>query len=184
MKTFPYILALSCLLLPSASMAQERKAAIRDSVSPEQLSRAFEKMRDPLNGVEPMPELKETPQPRAWDAGNIVERSEFLSFQGIATMVPKGSVLHIPEFMKSRVGITDDARIVTWAEFIRANRGWITTHEVTRDQAEGRQEFSEAALNSISRSTNVVIATLSGGPITVLPPQDDGGAFAGIATEP
>ena len=166
----PCTIAILTTLLPFMAHADGRKVAIRDAVSHEDLAKARFDRPEPFNQVEPMPEVRESPPPREWNTVNILERSEFLSYNGLGTLVPKGSLLHVPGNLRDRVHMADGVRIVPWAEFYRFNRNWIKTHEVSRNQAEGNEEFTEAALESISRSSSVVIATLSTGPITVLPP--------------
>jgi hypothetical protein len=49
------------------------------------------------------------------------------------------------------------------------NRGWITTVEVSRTQAEGNLEIEKDIRNRIAESTNLVVATYQTGPISVLP---------------
>jgi len=180
----PCSLLLLTALLPWAASAEERKVAMRDAVRHEDLAKARANAPEPFNRIEPMPEVRDAPPPRDWKPMDILERSEFLSYNGLGTLVPKGSLLHVPTNLRDRMRMADDVRIVSWAEFYRVNRNWIHTHEVTRNQAEGFQEISEAALESISRSSSVVIATLATGPITVLPPPAPEEEGQAIATHP
>lgn len=61
------------------------------------------------------------------------------------------------------------AKIVGWSDFFTANRGWITTVEVSRVQAEGNLAIAEETQERIGKSRNLVVATFMGGPISVLP---------------
>ena len=49
------------------------------------------------------------------------------------------------------------------------NRGWISTIEVTRVEAEGNQALSEETQERVAKSRKLVVATCFGGPISVLP---------------
>ncbi|MFU8894400.1 MAG: hypothetical protein ACNA8L_12320 [Luteolibacter sp.] len=102
---------------------------------------------------------------------SIIANSDILSFNGLTTLVPKRAILAVPDAHKNRIGKhVDGHKVVTWKEFLFANRGWITTVEVTRAQAEGREALSEATTERFAKATNLIVATYSGGPISVLPP--------------
>jgi len=59
--------------------------------------------------------------------------------------------------------------LVGWTDFLTANRGWITTVEVSRTQAEGNEAMNEELADRIGKNRNMVVATYKGGPISVLP---------------
>ena len=61
------------------------------------------------------------------------------AFRGIATLVPKRAILQIPKSYAERIETRSPARkIVSWADFYAANRGWITTVEISRDASRGQ----------------------------------------------
>lgn len=99
---------------------------------------------------------------------NLLEQSDILCFGGLATLVPKRAILSAPSALSSRLSLEAGTRIVGWPEFYRLNRGWITTVEVSRTQAEGRKAIAEPTQERISKSRNLVVATYKGGPISVL----------------
>jgi hypothetical protein len=49
------------------------------------------------------------------------------------------------------------------------NRGWITTVDITRLQAEGNQPIPEKNRKLMTQCRNLMVATYQGGPISVLP---------------
>ena len=156
----------ACLLLASPAMAQQ-KAAMRDVATHDQLS---EKLRvasnkGPLSDYKPA----EGQDPTKAKAESLVSRSDFMSYSGRATIVPKRAILHIPAALADRIKLQPGSKIQTWAEFYAMNRSWITTVEVTRVQAEGNQPLAEELLKRIQKSTSVVVATYQSGPISVLP---------------
>ena len=99
---------------------------------------------------------------------NLLERSEFLCYRGLATLIPKGSMLNVPANYADRTQMVKGAKIVRWAEFLRSNHGWVSTFEVSRQQAEADVPLTEEALEAIRKNPRVIVATLSSGPITVL----------------
>jgi heme exporter protein D len=157
----------ACLLLASTAMAEQ--AAMRDVATHDQLS---EKLRV-ANNQNPLSELKtvEGEDPTKAKPEDFTSRSDFMSFGGYATIVPKHAILHTPAAMSARVKLQPGSKIQTWAEFYAMNRGWITTIEVSRAQAEGKQPLAEDVVKRIEKSTSVVVATYQSGPISVLAPK-------------
>jgi hypothetical protein len=49
------------------------------------------------------------------------------------------------------------------------NKGWITTLEISRAQAEGNAPLPEETHKQLSQCTSLVVCTYKGGPISMLP---------------
>ncbi|MCF7676297.1 MAG: hypothetical protein K9N23_15865 [Akkermansiaceae bacterium] len=99
---------------------------------------------------------------------DILEKSEILCFGGVATLVPKYALLGIPAKFKARTKIANGARVLPWVEFLAKNRSWISTVEVTADEAAGRQMLPAKTQQAVVDCGNVVVATHLDGPISVL----------------
>jgi acyl-CoA synthetase (AMP-forming)/AMP-acid ligase II len=162
-----FLIAGGMAMLP----ALQANPVIRDAATHEQLAAQLQKadQSDPLkmlatSGSTGKPAPIPVQQPES-----LMSRSDVLSFGGNGALVPKRAILHIPEKYKTRLGIESSPRLVSWSEFYSVNRGWITTYEVTRAQASGREPLGEALLSQIGKGSNVIIATFMGGPISVLP---------------
>ncbi len=142
--------------------------AMRDAATHEQLSLTLRKalQTDPMKSMTaakgPDPSMVNRPK-------DLLTESDIISFRGLATLVPKRAILQIPQGFSERMKMETGAKIVSWADFFAANRGWINTVEVSRVQAEGNKEISEEVRDSMSKSRNLVVATYHGGPISVLP---------------
>lgn len=115
---------------------------------------------------------------------SIVKSSDFLSFAGRATLVPKRAILHVPANMADRVKFVSGNQLMPFGDFFAMNRGWVTTFEVTRAQAEGNQPLPEDVIKRFQKSSNLVVAVFKGGPISVLPLKTppDATATAGAKT--
>ena len=100
---------------------------------------------------------------------NLLSQSDILCFGGVATLLPKRAILLLPKTLASRSEFTEGAALMGWAEFFARNRGWITTVEVSRLQAEGSEPLTTEVTRSLAEATRVVVATCQGGPISVLP---------------
>ncbi len=160
-------LAFAGLAAVSSAQAPE-KTEMHESVTQEQLVENMRKgpQQDPLKSFKRIsgedPSVVNRPS-------DLISRSEILSFNGIATLLPKRSVLQIPKSLVSRMGLQDGVKIKTWTDFYSVNRNWITTVEVSRAQAEGKLPMAEDTQTQISKSGSVVVATYNGNPISVLP---------------
>ena len=155
-------------VLTGSSLAVESVPAMRDAATHDQLS---QKLRV-ANNQSPLVKFTpaEGPDPSTADQpGDLMGGSDFLSFGGRATIVPKHAILNIPAGLADRIKLQPGSTVQTWADFFAANRGWITTVEVSRVQAEGNQALAEELSKRIGKSSSVVVATYQGGPISVLP---------------
>ena len=150
-----------------------KAAASQDSVTDAQLKEraAQTKVEDFVNQFTPSEDTEADPS-KAQAERDIISESDILCFNGVATLVPKSSVIHIPDALKGRMELVPGAKIVTWVEFIQLNRGWITSLEVKLTEATGETAFSEERTEWISENGKIIVATLQGGPISVLPPKE------------
>ncbi|WP_367873910.1 hypothetical protein [Luteolibacter sp. Populi] len=116
--------------------------------------------------LKPVPPEKrpKPPEPRS-----LLAVSDIICFHGLATMVPKRAVLHVPKNLADRIGMQDGAQFVAFDAFLAQNRAWLTNSPVSRVQAEGNEPLSEAVLKSFEKETRLVVATFQEGPISVLP---------------
>jgi hypothetical protein len=100
---------------------------------------------------------------------SLLDQSDIICFGNFATLVPKRAILQIPKNLAGRIQIKPGVTIQSWSDFFAANRGWITSVEVSRTQAEGNAPIAEETATRISKSSNLIVATYLGGPISVLP---------------
>jgi hypothetical protein len=141
---------------------------MRDAATHEQLALTLRKSQqeDPMKNMAPT----QGEDPSKNLPKDLISQSDIVCFRGMATLVPKRAILQIPENCAERLKITPGAKIVGWAEFFAANRGWITTVEISRVQAEGKEPLAEDTKTQLTQCQNLVVATFLGGPISMLPP--------------
>lgn len=156
------------ILIPLAAGAAP---AIRDAATHDQLVKKYAaaQQNDPMARLVPT----QGPDPAATvQVKDLVSQSDIISFNGLATMVPKGAILHMPQSVADRVNhYQNGSKLLFWPSFYEKNHGWITTKEVTRRQAEGKDPLDPEFTQRIGKTGNLVIATFAGGPISMLPPQ-------------
>jgi hypothetical protein len=82
------------------------------------------------------------------------------------TIVPVGSVVHIPERMKSRVGATPSGELLAWQDFLALNRAWISTCEVSFEQASGKDPLPAERTAFWAKQDKIIVAVHQSGPIS------------------
>ena len=101
---------------------------------------------------------------------DLISSSDIISFNGVTTLVPKRAIIQMPEAYEDRLNNHSPGnKVIGWWGFYTLNRGWITTVEVTRVQAEGKESLAEEITEGFTKSRNMIIATYSAGPISMLP---------------
>lgn len=170
MKLLTPVCLIATVMIVSAETEQapsNPKPKFRDAASHDQLTLKLRKVEE----KDPMKEFSQTngKDPAKVKEPTLLEDSDIICFQGFATLVPKRAILAIPKNFKDRLTIKPGSRIVTWPVFFAANRGWIVNVEVTQAQAEGKVKFTDKVQEGITKSSNLVVATYMGGPISVLP---------------
>lgn len=168
------ILALTlaaALPLLGEELPERKTQPMRDVATHGQLSQSLRmaQQNDPVRNIGPaIGKVDEDPF-KHYEGRDLVKDSIILCYRGSLTLLPKRSVLHLPELLKSRFEAANNASVVTWPDFYKFNRGWIRTVEVTREQAMGDAPLDAELLTAFETSTSVVVATFKGGPISVKP---------------
>ncbi|MEO5915415.1 MAG: hypothetical protein ABIS50_14370 [Luteolibacter sp.] len=169
MKTNFFIKGMGCAV--SAMLAGEVLAGppvLQEAMTQDQLILARRKA-DGMDPMKKMPEVKGEDPSVVNRPQSLLASSDIISYGRFATLVPKRAILQIPKSVADRIKQEPGAILQSWSEFYAANRGWITTVEVSRTQAEGNNPIAEETQRLYSKSGNLVVATYLGGPISVLP---------------
>jgi hypothetical protein len=161
MKTPAFFLVLA------AAGSAFAETPITDRITPEQMA-ALQGAPSPFDALKKQQQQaeKEANVSRP-DSQSLIKQSEILHDGTHWTMVPKGAVLHTPAQMSPRVGTKPLGTLLSWEDFLIANRGWIQTEEVTFDQAAGKAPLQEARQEFWKNQTKVIVAVHLGGPISV-----------------
>ena len=115
----------------------------------------------------PPPPAKDGPNVRRPEAQSIIKQSLVLNDGKNWTLIPKGAVIFLPEAMKSRVDAKPSGTLLGWLDFLTRNQAWITTNDISFDQAAGRKPLPAERVAFWPKQDKVVIATHQNGPITV-----------------
>lgn len=99
------------------------------------------------------------------------KRMDFLIDRGTLLMVPKNSLIVVPESLKNKVhgGGKLEGKLVRLEQFTAANGSWFTTYPVTFEQMLGDVKISKEELERLKLLNKVVLATNAGQPAGVSP---------------
>ncbi len=109
----------------------------------------------------------EDPRVRPPKGQSILAESVLLGNGRNWTLVPKGSVLHLPENLEKHILENAEGEIMPWQKFLARNRSWLTTAEVDMDTATGRKPIPDSKLKAWTRTGSIVVAIHRGGAISV-----------------
>ncbi|MES2661212.1 MAG: hypothetical protein V4689_21510 [Verrucomicrobiota bacterium] len=119
----------------------------------------------------PITDLPQTPESAPQVARpaeqSIIKQSMILHDGKNWTLVPKGAVIFLPEAMKSRVDAKPVGTLLSWADFLTKNVSWITTNEVSFEQAAGNQALPADRVTFWAKQDKIVVAVHQNGPISV-----------------
>lgn len=157
---------LFALLVLSGPVSAE-PGVMRDAATHDQIVATMRKAQQ----NDPMKSLAESKleDPAKNMPKDLISQSDFISYGGFATLVPKRAILQIPKEFAERIKYVQGSQIVGWSDFLAANKGWITTLEISRAQAEGNAALPEETNKQLSTCTSLVVCTYKGGPISMLP---------------
>lgn len=101
---------------------------------------------------------------------SIIAQSTILSDGSSWTIVPNGAVLFVPEKLKSRITTQPKGDLLAWSDFLVRSRSWITTCEVSIDQATGKQPLKPERSDFWAKQDKIVVAVHQSGPISFRKP--------------
>ena len=106
------------------------------------------------SGATVAPPVKRSPK-------SLMAGSHILTHRGHWTIVPKGSILHIPTRYQKMVAKSPQGELVSWTKFLRLNQGWVQTLPMNQQQASGQSPISPQTLKAQRSAGKVIITTLS-----------------------
>jgi hypothetical protein len=98
---------------------------------------------------------------------SIIKQSVVLNDGKNWTLIPKGAVIFLPQAMKNRVNANPVGTLLPWNDFLIQNRAWITTNDVSFDQAAGTEALPPERVAYWAKQEKIVIATHRQGPISI-----------------
>jgi hypothetical protein len=100
---------------------------------------------------------------------SLLADSDIICYRGYATLVPKRAIVKSPKNLADRIKMQPGATLQSWSDFYAANRGWITTVEVSKPQSKGVEPIAKEVQVQVEKSSNLIVATYLGGPVSMMP---------------
>ena len=176
-------LVYSALIFSSRAVETAAKQPMRDSPTEEQLYLKLKELQQHAAGSTYVA-LTVSGNGSENTSQDLWQSSEILCFGDAVTLVPKHAVIQIPKNLAARLKLGSGAQLVTWSNFYTANRSWITTVEVSVEQAEGKVPLSVQTKELMTKSGKVVVATYDGNPISVLSTNASATPTTSVPTKP
>ena len=101
------------------------------------------------------------------DDQSIIKQSMILHDGKNWTLVPTGAVIFVPKPMSARVDAKPVGTLLPFTEFLTQNRAWITTNEVSFNQAAGEEPLPAERAAFWAKQDKIVIAVHQNGPISI-----------------
>lgn len=130
-------------------------------VTPEDIARLHQK--DPMIRME-KPTTSTPPIVRPEESA-LVKESTILHDGSNWTMVPNGAVIHLPESQRGHINARPVGNLMSWRDFLAKNSSWLSTRDISFDQAAGNEKISPTQLADWREGEKIVIAVHQKGPI-------------------
>lgn len=160
------ILALAALSLPGILQADEKAdkpVVAKKPPTHSDLAKTQKKQLIARHGKEREP-IKPLVDIRKRDLFAI---STLFVHNGNWAMVPRKSVIYIPTQLKNKVVTKPEGKLLRWPLFLQKYGGLFHTHEVSMQQAKGKEKINPKAIEAYKGTGKIVVATYHRQPITV-----------------
>lgn len=108
------------------------------------------------------------PERRPQVSTRLQDRSIILSDGQTYTLLPPGSILHLPAPLRARVVAKPAGRFLLWPTFLAQHANWLVAQEVPLEMARGDARVAAAVLAPLATEKRLVVAVHRKGPISIL----------------
>ena len=158
---------LSGAVLQAEPPAQE-KAPAREVISEERLrlnAAGVPNLKAQLaTQTKPLTSKAPAVQSTLWSRSIILTDGDYF------TLIPVGSILHLPPEHRAHIVAQPTGEFTFWPNFLKKNAAWLEAKEVSLEMSRGDEKAAKALFLSVARHPRALVAVYKGGPITVLEP--------------
>lgn len=154
--------------LNPASAARIHQSATHDVIDEQTLrARATEaNHREASRAAQTIPVTAAPPSTQS----SLLTSSILISDGESFTILPLGSVLHLPVSLRPHIITRPTGDVLMWPDFLQKNPALITVKEVPLPMSRGEIKPTAAMLSEMSNESRIVVAVYRGCPITILEP--------------
>lgn len=156
------LICLTQLLSAQSSPVVQTRDVITEEALRQQVSKTPSLKSQLAVTAKPVTEKAPAIQSSLWSRSIILTDGEMY------TLVPVGSILHLPTTLRDRVVAKPVGQFTFWPNFLKRNSSWLGGHEVTLAMAKGDAKAAKSVLQSISKDSRMLVAIYKGGPVTIL----------------
>ncbi|MFD2255757.1 hypothetical protein ACFSSA_03630 [Luteolibacter algae] len=98
----------------------------------------------------------------------LADYSDFLVVDGKYVILPKNSIIHLPDAHKGLLRSAPEGTLMSWSEFLNQYTGMVTTMDVSLDEVSGDKALNAEKMEIAAKAGLIVIAVYDRSPITVL----------------
>ncbi len=167
-------LVLLVLLVGTAGLSAQTALPVMRRPVPREVVNE-EALRQQMAGARKMSDLlKERklapvdPEQRPQVSTRLQDRSIILSDGQTFTLLPPGSILHLPAALRERVAAKPAGQFLLWPAFLERHADWLTVREVPLAMASGDAKAAAAVLAPLATEKRLVVAVYRKGPISIL----------------
>ncbi len=110
------------------------------------------------------------PEDNAHHGWDLLEYSDFIGFDGFYAVLPKDSVILVPDSLRNHILQAPEGKMVGWTEMLTRYRAEVEGLEVTMEQATGVAPIAPERLEAAAKSHRIIVAVFQGNPVSVLRP--------------
>lgn len=144
--------------------AQEARDVVREEALRKQVAEAPNLKSQLAAKAKPLTKAAPSIQSSLWTNSVILADGEKF------TLVPVGSILHLPAELRGHVAASPQGDFTFWPSFLERNTAWLAAKEVSMSLSRGNVQEAQVMLKNISHEKRLIVATYKGGPITILEP--------------
>ena len=101
-------------------------------------------------------------------AQGYYENSTIIAMGDVHTVLPNGSVLHVPPSLAEMIVKSPKGKLLGWPQFLAKNIRYINTFEVAMEVAKGERRIKGSEKREFTGNNKIVIAVFNKNPVTVL----------------
>jgi len=112
--------------------------------------------------MKPLPEVRP-------NAESSLYKKSIILFDGERyTLVPVGSVLHLPPTLRDRVIAKPQGDFTFWPDFLKRNSAWLAGKEVPLKMAQGDAKLAAIVFRGTVKSSRLLVSVYRECPISIL----------------
>ena len=113
------------------------------------------------------PKLSPTVTQTTIKKSNLYDRASLLGSGNYWTIVPKKSVINLPDSLRGKIIPAPKGKYIAFSKFLSRNSRWLHAYPISLDYARGKKSLDKYRFDALKRSNKIVITTHKKDPISL-----------------